>query len=75
MPKIPIIKPKDFLLYLMKFGCDIVNVKGSHHKIINTKNSKISVIPLHSKDLKRRYICRGIKATLNRCTRIYRFYI
>lgn len=53
MPKIPIIKPKDFLAYLLKFDCNIVNVKGSHYKIVNNKNNKISVLPLHSEDLKR----------------------
>lgn len=52
MPKIPIVKSKDFLKYLLKYNCTLVSVKGSHHKVLNLANNKISIVPVHSnKDL------------------------
>jgi len=48
MPKIPIIKAKDFYKYLIKYGCIEVGVRGSHHKICNPKNNKISMVAIHS---------------------------
>ena len=51
MPKIPIMKPKDFLKYLSKYGCEIINVKGSHHKIIY--KNKTSIVAVHNKDYDR----------------------
>ena len=52
MPKIPIVKAKDFLKYLLRYGCELVSVKGSHHKILNKSNKQISILPIHSnKDL------------------------
>ena len=50
MPKIPIIKAKDFFKYIKKFDCTEVSVRGSHHKIKNNKNGKISVIAIHSNE-------------------------
>ena len=54
MPKIPIIKAKDFYNYLVKYGCIEVSVRSSHHKIHNPKNGKTSVVAIHSgKDVER----------------------
>lgn len=50
MPKIPIIKAKDFFKYITRFGCTEVSIRGSHHKIRNDKNGKISVIAIHSNE-------------------------
>ncbi|GHU53132.1 hypothetical protein FACS1894132_04450 [Clostridia bacterium] len=50
MPKMPLLKGKDFLDALVKFGCVEVSIRGSHHKIKNLKNNKITVIPIHSGD-------------------------
>lgn len=50
MPKIPIVKAKDFFKYLIKFNCTEISIKGSHHKIRNDKNGKISVIAIHSNE-------------------------
>ena len=50
MPKIPIIKAKDFFKYITKFGCSEVSTRGSHHKIKNNKNGKISVVAIHSNE-------------------------
>lgn len=53
MPKIPSVSPQKFLKHLKKFGCNIVSINGSHYKIINLKNNRISILPMHSKDLKK----------------------
>jgi len=47
MPKIPIIKAKDFYAHLVKYGCIAVSVRGSHHKMQNPATSKVSVIAIH----------------------------
>lgn len=33
MPKIPRIKAKDFLKYLIKYDCTEISITGSHHKV------------------------------------------
>jgi predicted RNA binding protein YcfA (HicA-like mRNA interferase family) len=48
MPKIPIIKAKEFFRHLVRFGCDEVSVRGSHHKIHNPQTNKTSVVSIHS---------------------------
>lgn len=50
MPKIPIIKAKDFFKYITKFNCTEISVRGSHHKIRNNINGKISIIAIHSNE-------------------------
>ncbi len=51
MPKIPRIKAKDFFKYLIKFDCTEVSVNGSHHKVRNSKNGKISVVAIHTNEI------------------------
>ena len=54
MPKIPILKAKDVLKYLIKYGCIDKDITGSHHRIYNPKNKCSSSIPVHSgEDLKK----------------------
>jgi predicted RNA binding protein YcfA (HicA-like mRNA interferase family) len=54
VPKLPVIKAKDFLRELLAFGCEVVAVNGSHHKVRNVKNGKTATIPIHGgKDLKK----------------------
>jgi predicted RNA binding protein YcfA (HicA-like mRNA interferase family) len=48
MPNIPIILTRDFLKCLLRHGCALVSVKGSHHKIINPSTNSISIVPVHS---------------------------
>lgn len=50
MPKIPIIKAKDFFKYIIKFNCTEISIRGSHHKIKNNINGKTSVIAIHSNE-------------------------
>ena len=47
MPRIPVIKAKDFYQFLIKYGCVAISIRGSHHKIQNPKTSKISVVTIH----------------------------
>mgnify|MGYP003304659588 CR=1 FL=1 len=51
MPKIPRIKAKDFFKYLKKFNCSEISVRGSHHKVRNDKNNKISVVAIHTNEI------------------------
>lgn len=51
MPKIPRIKAKDFFRYLKKFDCTEISINGSHHKVRNNKNNKISVVEIHSNEI------------------------
>jgi len=48
MPKIPVVKAKDFYSYLLKYGCVEVSIKGSHHKITNPKTGRVSVVTIHA---------------------------
>lgn len=50
MPKLPIVKAKDFFKYITKFNCTEISIRGSHHKIRNNSNGKISVIAMHSNE-------------------------
>lgn len=50
MPRLPRIKAKDFFKYLTKYDCTAKTINGSHHKIINNKNKKTSVVAIHSNE-------------------------
>ena len=39
MPKLPVIPAKEMLRLVLKYGCVLVSVKGSHFQIINPKNN------------------------------------
>ena len=47
MPKIPVIKAKDFIKFLLKYGCDEISVRSSHHKIFNPVTNMTSVVTVH----------------------------
>lgn len=51
MPKVPRIKAKDFFKYLLKYNCTEISIKGSHHKIKNNENNKISIVAIHSNEI------------------------
>lgn len=51
MPRTPRIRAKDFLKYLQNFDCTATTINGSHHKIINNKNNKNSVLAIHSNEI------------------------
>ena len=47
MPKIPVIKAKDFYKYLLKYGCEPVSVRSSHFKLRNPKTGLPATVPIH----------------------------
>lgn len=51
MPKTPRIAAKDFFKYLNKFDCTEISIKGSHHKVKNNKNNKITVVAIHTNEI------------------------
>ena len=48
MPKIPIVKAKDFCKHLIRYGCEEISIRGSHHKIHNPSTGRTSVVAIHS---------------------------
>ena len=50
MPKIPIIKAKDFRKHLLRYGCEDVSSKGSHFKVYNPETSRTSTVVIHGGD-------------------------
>ena len=57
MHKIPSMSSKEFLNKLLTYGCVLIRVNGSHHKIKNVFNNKITVIPIHGgKDIDRNFM-------------------
>ena len=48
MPKIPIVKCKDFYKQLLKYGCLPVSIRGSHHKITYPHTKATTVISIHA---------------------------
>lgn len=49
MPNMPVVTAKALLEYLLKYGCTLTSVKGSHFKVENTKNGRRAPIPVHGK--------------------------
>ncbi|MCL2342072.1 MAG: type II toxin-antitoxin system HicA family toxin [Firmicutes bacterium] len=47
MGNIPTLKGKDFLKYLLKFNCKLIDDNGSHHTLVNLQNNKHSVVAFH----------------------------
>jgi len=47
MPKLPVIPAKELLRLVLKYGCVLHNVRGSHHNIYNPDTNKKSTIPIH----------------------------
>ena len=48
MPKIPIIPGKDYVKALEKYGCDLISIRGSHHKMFNPTNNETSIVAVHA---------------------------
>jgi predicted RNA binding protein YcfA (HicA-like mRNA interferase family) len=47
MPKLPIMKAKDFYGYLLKYGCEHVSVNSSHFKVRWPKTNRPATVPIH----------------------------
>ena len=48
MPKIPVIGSGQMLRHLLGYGCRLVRVRGSHHRILNPANGRLTTLPIHS---------------------------
>ena len=50
MPRIPVIKAKDFHKHLVDYGCVGTRVRGSHHRVYNPQTNKHSTVAIHGGD-------------------------
>ena len=51
MAKLPAITPKKLIKLLEQKGFVLKRVKGSHHFYVHPETKKITVVPMHNKDL------------------------
>ncbi len=51
MGKVPAITPKKLIKILEQKGFVLKRVKGSHHLYYHSESKKITVVPMHNKDL------------------------
>lgn len=51
MTKTPALTPNDIIRLLEKNGFELKRIKGSHHYYVHTETKKITVVPMHNKDL------------------------
>jgi predicted RNA binding protein YcfA (HicA-like mRNA interferase family) len=51
MGKLPAITPKKLIKILEQKGFVLKRVKGSHHFYYHSESKKITVVPMHNKDL------------------------
>lgn len=51
MSKLPSFTPKELVRILERKGFQLIRVKGSHHIFRNFTTRKITVVPMHKKDL------------------------
>ena len=45
--------PKEMIKILEKNGFVLISSNGSHHKYKNNKTGKVTIVPVHSKELKK----------------------
>lgn len=45
--------PKKIIKILLKNGFEFISSNGSHHKYRNDKTGKVTIVPVHSKELKK----------------------
>ena len=49
-------KPKEMIKFLLRNGfVEIIRGKGSHRKFFNQSTGRTTLVPYHSKELKKRY--------------------
>ena len=57
MNKPPVMSSKDFLRFLIAYGCVLVSSKGSHFKVCYPATNKVAPIPVHAgRDMKRSFM-------------------
>jgi predicted RNA binding protein YcfA (HicA-like mRNA interferase family) len=45
--------PKEIATILLAHGFELARTNGSHHIYVNRSNNKRTIVPMHSKDLKK----------------------
>ena len=48
MLRLPVMSPREFLKHLRDFGCSVVSVSGSHHKLYNPETGMRTTLAIHS---------------------------
>ena len=48
MPNLPVISEKELLGHLLRFGCVLVSVRGSHHKVEYPVSDRSAPIPIYA---------------------------
>jgi predicted RNA binding protein YcfA (HicA-like mRNA interferase family) len=51
MSTFPSFTPKELVKILLKRGFVLARIHGSHHYFINPDSNKITVVPMHCKDI------------------------
>jgi predicted RNA binding protein YcfA (HicA-like mRNA interferase family) len=64
MPRLPVMRSKDFLKSLIAFGCEEISVNGSHHKVVYPATGKVAPVPVHKGEDMNRGFLAGILAQL-----------
>ena len=59
--RLPSLKPKNVVAILKKAGFVEMRQSGSHLTLANKANKKVTVVPLHSKEMKRGLLVAIIK--------------
>ena len=62
MPDLPVMRPRQLLKHLKAFGCELVSIEGSHHKIHYAETNLTTVLAIHSgKDITKRTFASTLK--------------
>jgi len=65
MNKLPTVSGKELLKLLLKYGCVLASVKGSHFKVENPLNGMRTIIPIHgNKDINKVLVLNILKNQL-----------
>mgnify|MGYP005822533083 CR=1 FL=1 len=64
MPKLPLIKSRDFIKFLESIGYKVARTKGSHVRLRN-ENGKVTTVPVHgNKDIPKGLLSKIIREDL-----------
>ena len=64
MPKLPLIKSRDFIKFLESIGYKVTRTKGSHVRLRN-ENGKVTTVPVHgNKDIPKGLLSKIIREDL-----------
>ena len=56
MPRLPVVPGREVLRLLLRYGCELKSVRGSHHNLLNPGTNMSSTVPIHgNRDLDRAF--------------------